>query len=269
MSSVLSFITSLIPEGFDGVQYLQCIAGVIIGFLIISVIGRLIFGKNSTINRSVSCASAILCIYVVNIVLYSYGVSFLLSPLPFITYSDNQLLLFSFFNAGLPSICSQILSMLFLTLITVILDNFLPRGKKFLIWLSLRIVNIVSAYLIHHVLRLLIDFIIPTGALIYAPVVLVILLFVAMLLGLLKLIIGGALAFLSPVLGILYSFFFENLIGKQIRKSALTTIILCGLVLLLNYLGIGSVIIGTSVLIAYLPILLIALLLWYLITHLL
>ena len=68
MEAVYSFIDSITPEAFDGRHFLQVAAILVIGMLIISIVGRLILGKKSTLNRSVCCAIAMLCMYVVNVV---------------------------------------------------------------------------------------------------------------------------------------------------------------------------------------------------------
>jgi len=263
-------ILSFLPESFSGTRYLTFLAGIVLGLLIVSVVARVFFGKKSTLNRSVSCALGILSIYAVHVLLYCAGVRFygLLTSLPYISQQGNSLQLFHFAGAGFTAICQQILDMLILSLVMVILDNLLPQGKKFLPWLGLRLVSVVLGIAAHYLLRLLLDAVIPQGFLTFAPAILVILLLVSLLLGTLKLIVGGALAFISPLLAVLYAFFFKNIIGKQIRKAILTTAILSGLVVLLNYLGIGSIALGSTLLLVYLPILLIALALWYLISRL-
>ena len=99
--------------------------------------------------------------------------------------------------------------------------------------------------------------------------VLIILLLSALLLGALKLLVGGLLAFINPLLAVLYTFFFSNVVGKQLSKAILTTALLTGLVCLLNYLQIGSICIASAALLAYVPLLIIALVLWYVIGHIL
>ena len=65
------------------------------------IIARFAFGKKSVLNQSVSSAIAILCIYVVNVVIYSTGVKLdmILSPLPFVTISGDYLTLFPILTA--------------------------------------------------------------------------------------------------------------------------------------------------------------------------
>lgn len=271
MEAVYRFIDSITPDAFDGHRFLQFAATLVIGMLIISVVGRLIFGKKSTLNRSVSCAIAILCMYVVNVVIYSTGVKLdaILSPLPFVALSGDYLLITDLLHAGFTTICSKVLDMLILAFLVGLLDSWLPQGKKLLPWFGFRILSVILAMCLQYVVRLLIGAVVPGGVITFAPAVLIIVLIAAILLGSLKLLVGGALAIISPVLGILYTFFFSNIVGKQLSKAVLTTGILSGLICLLNYLGVTAVYIGSAVLIAYLPLLLIVLVLWYVISHLL
>ena len=52
-------------------------------------------------------------------------------------------------------------------------------------------------------------------------------------------------------------------IGKQITKAVLTTLILSGIVCLLNYLGCSVISIAAAALMAYIPFVLILIALWY------
>ena len=99
--------------------------------------------------------------------------------------------------------------------------------------------------------------------------VLLIILIASLLLGALKLLVGGVLAFVDPILAILYTFFFATVVGKQLSKAILTAGLLTALVYLMNSLQIVSVYIATAALTAYIPLLIVALILWYIIGNLL
>lgn len=271
MEAVYSFIDRITPEAFDSRHFLQVAAILVIGMLIISLVGRLAFGKRSTLNRSVCCAIAILCMYVVNVVVYSLGlkVDTILAPLPFVSLSGDYLLIDDLLYSGFSSICTKVLNMLILAFLVGLLDSWLPQGKKLPSWFAFRILSVVLAMCLHYIVSQLLIAIVPQSVISFAPAVLIVVLIASILLGSLKLLVGGALAIISPVLGIFYTFFFSNLVGKQLSKAVWTTAILAGLVCLLNYLEIGAIFIGSAVLIAYLPLLLIVLALWYVISHLL
>ena len=84
-----------------------------------------------------------------------------------------------------------------------------------------------------------------------------------LLTGCLKLVVGLFLATVNPVIAALYTFFFANIVGKMITRAVLTTAILCGLVYAMEYIGITTICIAAQALIAYIPFVLILLLLWY------
>ena len=271
MEAVYQFIESITPENFNAPQYLKFMIILLIGTLLIGFIARFVFGKKSTLNQSVSSAIAILCIYVVNVVIYSTGVKLeaILSPLPFVTISGDYLTIFPILSADFTAICAQVLDMIILAFLMNLLVSWLPQGKKVLTWYGFRFLSVVLAICLQYVVNMLLGAILPQGFADIAPTVLLVILVASVLLGALKLLVGGALAFINPLLAILYTFFFSNLIGKQLSKAILTTVILTALVCLLDYLGITAVFIASAALAAYLPLLIIVLILWYVVGHLL
>ena len=90
-----------------------------------------------------------------------------------------------------------------------------------------------------------------------------------LLIGIANLFLGAILAIVDPIMGAIYTFFFSNILGKQLTKSMLTTVLICLLFFILSYLGIGAICIISASLIGYLPLLIVLLVLWYLIGQLL
>ena len=90
-------------------------------------------------------------------------------------------------------------------------------------------------------------------------------LLLSLALGALKLIVGALIATVNPLLAVLYTFFFASVLGKMVTRAILSTMILCAIVYALNYFGIFSIFIGTGVLIAYIPLLVALLILWFII----
>jgi hypothetical protein len=271
MEKIYHLIQSIVPENFDVTHYLQFLLVLVAGVLLVSVLGRLIFGKRSNLNHAVSSAIAILCIYVVNVVVYSTGakLDIILSPLPFVSIQGEYLILFNILSAGFNDICTHVLNMVILAFLMNLLDSWLPKGEKLISWYFFRFLSVVLAICLQYVVNLLLGVIVPTGLAEFAPTILVIVLMAALALGALKLLVGGALAFINPLLAVLYTFFFSNIVGKQLSKAILTTLLLTALVCLLNYLEIGAVYIASAALAAYLPLLIIVLVLWYVVGHLL
>lgn len=265
METVLNFIRSLIPEGFDTEAFVRTSLIVCVGVLAVSIVGRLLFGKRSTLNSSVSSAISILFIYAVTVVIYSTGVNLthLLSPLPFISLDGEYLRIFAFDGAHYTVICNELVSMVILAFLTTLANDLLPKGKHLISWFLLRCLSVVLAMALHLLANALLSRYLPEGFLNYAPVILLALLAVMMAVGSMKFLVGILLTAVSPLIAVLYTFFFASVVGKALSKAVLTAAILAGIVYLLNYLGIFAVFIGSAVLVAYIPLLIALLVLWW------
>ena len=96
MNELLNQLQSLVPTGFDILAFLKVLGILIVVFLAVGFIGRLIFGKKSALNQSVSAAIGILFIYVVTVCVYTFqphSLTQLISPLPFVTFFEDYVIL--------------------------------------------------------------------------------------------------------------------------------------------------------------------------------
>lgn len=248
--------------------YLGKIALVLLlGTFLLSALGRFIFGKRSALNNAVSSAIGILFIYAVTAVINSAGTQFesLVTPLPFVTISGEQMRIFSFENAHYTVICSELLSMVILSFLVNLADGWLPRGKNIFSWLFFRCLTVILAFFLHLVAVGLLATYLPEGIITYAPVILLAILVLLLLTGALKILIGALLTTVNPLIGGLYTFFFATVIGKQVTKAVLTTVILSLLVAVLNYIGCTAISVAPAALTAYIPFLLILAVLWYIV----
>ncbi|MBQ6839425.1 MAG: hypothetical protein IJO45_01875 [Oscillospiraceae bacterium] len=241
----------------------------LLAVLIIGLLGRFIFGKKSVLSSSVSSAIGILFIYAITVILESTGAQlrFLVAPLPLASLEGTNLVLFSFQNAEYTQICSQLLSMVVLSFLVNLADGWLPKGKKLFSWLFFRCLTVVIGYALHLLVIWLFTSYLPDGIVIYAPTILLALLVLMLLTGALKLLVGAALTTINPLIAAFYTFFFANIVGKQITRAILTTALLAGLVMLLNYLGCGVISIATAALVAYIPFAILLILLWFIVTR--
>lgn len=267
MEAIITFLEGILPEGFQIEAFLKMALFLIAGIAVFGLLGRFVFGKGSVLNRSISSAIAILFIYVITIVIHSLGVDlkFLLSPLPFIQIDGDYLRFLIYDKSQYPLICNQLLTMIILAFVANLADSWLPKGKNIFSWFFFRSLSVIIAMVLHLIVNGLLQAFLPEGLLTWAPVVLLGLLVLMLLVGALKLLVGLVLSTVNPLIGALYTFFFANIIGKQISKAVLTTAILAGIVALLHYLGIAAVYIAASALSVYIPFLIILLLLWYLV----
>ena len=265
MEAIIEFIEGMVPAGFDAAGFLKAALFLMLGSLFLSFLGRIIFGKKSVLNQSVSSAIGILFIYAITVSIHSFGVDLgiLLSPLPFITLSGEYLNVFQFAGADYTVICDQLLSMIILAFLANLANSWMPQGKNIFTWFFFRCLSILLAMLMHLLVNHLLALWLPEGLLTWAPVILLGLLVIMLAVGALKFLVGALLTTVNPLIAFLYTFFFANVVGKQLSKAMLTTLLLSAIVYGLNYIGWTSIFIGVSALAAYLPFLLILLVLWY------
>ncbi|MGN0999102.1 MAG: hypothetical protein ACI4PO_06075 [Faecousia sp.] len=270
MDEFIALLEPFLPQNLNVSELIEGTVILCAGIFVIGLIGRLFFGKKSVLNQSVSSAIGILFIYIVTIVIYSTGVNlgFLLSPLPFISLSGENMYLFNFLNADYTDICYQLLNMIVLSFLTNLVHEWLPTGKKLVGWYFYRCLTVLLAMVLHLIVSALLNAWLPEDILTWAPTILLFVLLAMMFVGALKLIVSAALSFISPVIAILYTFFFTSSMGKKLSKAVLTTALVSGLILILNLFDISVIYIGASALTAYIPLLIILLIIWYVIGHL-
>ncbi len=268
MESIMEYFQTL---DLDFLSLIQTGGILLLGVLAISLLSRFIFGKKSVLSSAVSSAIGILFIYAVTIILESTGVQlrFLIAPLPLASLEGTNLVLFSFKNAVYTEVCSQLLSMVILSFLVNLADSWLPTGKKVLGWIFFRCLTVAIGYALHLIVIWVFTSYLPEGIVIYAPTILLAILVLMLLTGALKLLVGAALTTVNPLIAAFYTFFFANFVGKQITRAILTTALLSGFVILLNYLGCGVICIAATAMIAYIPFILLLVVLWYIVTSLL
>ena len=265
-NSITNLLTNL-PANIDIIAMMKFVGVFAFAILFLGLLFRVIWGKLSGMNHAVSSAMGILFIYALTIVVYTYDfydLSAYLAPLPFVTFSGDVLHIFSFEGAELTEICREVLSMVILAFLVNLLDTWIPKGKKFSVWFTLRIVTILLAMVLHYFVQWGFNAFLPGVLVTYAPTILLCILGAMLFLGLANLILSLVLTVANPLLGALYTFFFSNIIGKQISKAVFTTAILSAVVFALNHFGYAAISISAGVLGNYVPLLAVLLILWYL-----
>ena len=239
-------------------------------FLLLALLGRFVFGKKSILLQSVSSAIGIFFVYCLTIVLCYAGPEFqkFIAPLPMVTIESETMLLFSF-RQDYTVVYSEILSMIILAFLMNLSDSWLPVGKHIVSWIFFRCLAVVLALFLHLVVTGLLTVYLPEGLVIYAPTILLGILVLMLLTGALRFLVGLVLTSVNPLIAALYTFFFANAIGKQITKAMLTTAILASLILILQKIGIAAISVASAALAAYIPLILLILLLWYVVGKLL
>ncbi len=242
-----------------------------VGTLVLGFIGRYVFGKHSVLDHAVSSAIGILFVYAASIVLFSMGAEYksLVAPLPFISLSEGTLSVFVFEGQAYTLICEQLVNMIILAFLANLIDSILPRGEHFISWLFFRCLTIVLAMALQLGVSWLFTTYLPQGIVTYAPSILLTMLVLMLAVGVFKIFVGAAIATVNPLVGAMYTFFFASFIGKSLSKAMLTTLILSALVWGLNYLGITTLAIAAAALVAYIPLMIVLLIIWYVVNKIL
>lgn len=236
--------------------------------LILGVLGRLVLGKRSSLNQSLSSAMGILFIYAVTVVVYTFhpwNLDAFLSPLPFATFAGDYLIILPITDAQFPALCTQVLSMIVLAFLVNLVDTFMPKGNHVFSWLFLRLLTMTVCMGLHLTVHWAFRTYLPDVLVTYAPVLLLIILAFCLLSGIVNLLLGMVIAVANPFLGAMYTFFFSNIVGKQVSKAVFSSAILCAIMYLLDFFGYTVVCISAAALMTYIPLALLLLGLWYLI----
>ena len=261
-----------LPSDINIRSVLLFVAAFALGIFLISAIARLIFGKHSGLNHAICSAMGMLMIYAITAVIYTFNpgnLTAFLSPLPYVSFEGDRLVIFSLLNSQIPEICAQMLSMIILAFLVNVLDSIMNSSTRVIGWLISRFVNVVLAMAVHYLVLQFFDTFLPGVLVGYAPMILLGILLFMLLLGILKVILGVLLTVVNPIFGAIYAFFFSSLIGKQLSKAVLSTIIISVFVIALEYLGCSVIPISAAALASYIPIAAILMLLWFLVGHVL
>ena len=281
LQTTLETVSQYLPDGFQNVLDVQpseidftqamIFLGLFAGCaLVLSLLGRWILGKRSSLNHSVSSAMGILFLYAASMILYTFkplDALEQLSPLPFMVFAGDYMMVISFQYGAFSVLCHEILSLIMLAFLMNLLDTIFPKGKSLVVWYVFRVLTMAGAMALHILADWALDTYLPEVLVTYAPVLLLIILASTMFLGALNFLLGLLLAVFDPILGALYTFFFSNIIGKQLTKAVVSTIILCVVFFFLGHYGYTMICVTEDALITYIPFGLVMLVLWYLIGH--
>jgi len=240
--------------------------------LILGIMSRVVLGKRSSLNHSLSSVMGIIFVYAATIILYTFkpwNLDVLLSPLPFATFSDHYLIIHPITDLQFPSLCEEMLSLIILAFLVNLIDTCMPQGENMLSWFLLRLITILVCFALHLLVSWAFHTYLPGVLVDYAPMILLLVLAFFVLSGVLTLILGLVISVTNPFLGAMYSFFFSNVIGKQLSKAIFSSSILGVILYLMDRFGFIVIIITPAALMTYIPLALAMIVLWYLIGYLL
>ena len=272
LRDIIRHTASYLPTEISFMTVAQFLLYFAAASLVLGGISRLVLGKRSSLSLSVSSVMATLFIYTITVVIYTFkpwNLDILLSPLPFVTFSDHYLIVHPITDLTFPALCTQLLSLLVLTFLINLVDALIPAGEGIVNWLLLRLMTVLGCFALHLLVSWAFRTYLPEALVTYAPSILLAVLLVLLGSGVISLVLGLLIAITSPFLGAMYSFFFSNIIGKQISKSIFTCGVLCGIFYLMERFGLVVILISPAALLTYIPLALVLLALWFLLGHVL
>lgn len=258
-------------SGIDLQTLLISGGSLLVGFLLLGLLSRALFGNGASLSCSISSVIAIFFLYAICIVLYVFEspIQRFLAPLPLIELTPGSITFFSFKGASFGTICTQLVNTVLLAFLVNLITQLIPKGKNIFVWFLLRILTVILAGVLHLVVVGLIGHFVPQGIAQYSAVILLILLVLMLVTGSMRLLVGAALTAVNPIIAALYTFFFATVVGKQVTRAICTTLLLSAIILILRYFDIFALSILASGLIAYLPLVIGMLIVWYILGKLL
>ena len=272
LRSVIRHASSYLPAELDFMAVAQFLLFFAAASLVLGVISRVVLGKRSSLNHSLSSVMAALFVYTITVIVYTFkpwNLDILLSPLPFASFSDHYLIIHPITDLQFTALCTELVSLLILTFLINLVDSVLPAGEGILSWLLLRLISVLFCFALHLTVGWAFRTYLPNVLVNYAPTILLFSLLAMLLSGIVSLILGLVIAVTNPFLGAMYSFFFSSLVGKQISKAVFTSGIVCGILYLMDHFGLVVILITPAALLTYIPLALVLLVLWFLTGHLL
>ena len=272
LKDTLRHASGYLPTEIDFISVAQFLLYFAAGSLVLGGISRVVLGKRSSLSLSLSSVMAVLFLYTVTVVIYTFkpwNLDILLSPLPFVTFSDHYLIIHPILDLHFTALCTELLSLLILSFLINLVDTLMPTGEGVVSWFLLRLISVLGCFGLHLLVSWAFRTYLPNALVTYAPAILLAVLIILLLSGVISLVFGLVIAITSPFLGAMYSFFFSNIVGKQICKAMFTTGILCVILYLMEHFHLVVILITPAALLTYIPLALVLLGLWFLIGRIL
>lgn len=257
----------------DDITFLRTMSFVLVfsaAVLITCLLARFTLGKDSSLKHAICSALAILMLYAMCVVVYTFSpkdFTHYLNRLPlggFMELDDGQkvFVLNTLRGLNAPQMCYQLLRIFMLSLMINMLGSFTPDKLKGLGWLVYRVFTLVCAIGINYVLYKLIDALVPFVLKSYWPMIILSILAFSFSMGFLKFLLAMLMTEVNPVFGSFYTFFFTNKFGKNFSRAVGTTIVVALFMVVMEHLGYGILRVSPADLKAYVPFTLSMFFLW-------
>lgn len=262
---VYVIIQKYFMENFDILPFLQGLLAFSAIAFILGILMRLIMGKGTDLNKSVSSALGILIIYVVCILISinTQGEVFF-AALPYIDVVGDGLTILKLAGTGVNVLCTELVKMIILSFIVGIVEDIVPNANRSFWGFLLKIAAIGLCLFAYNaaINYLTVNF--PEFFAV-SNVVLLILAIAFLATTVFRWIVGGLLGLtVNPIVGAIYGFAAKTLVGKKLFQSILTTIIMLLVVYVINLSGNTTIVIAAESMVAFLPSLALLIVVWFL-----
>lgn len=264
IQSILETTNALIPATLEKSIILFALLTVFV--LGLGLVFRLFFGRNCAVNRGISGFLEVLFIYAATVTVYTlkpWNLTQYLAPLPFAIFRGDILIVSYSACSTIPLLCSQLLSLIILCFIVHLLNFVLPRGRSFVPWLLMRAVCVVLAVGVDLAANWALNAFLPAVIAESAPVALITVLAVTLLVSLFNPLLCILFTAANPIVGLLYTFFFSNTIGKNLTRAVLSAGMVFALFYGMDYFECIVIDITPGALLRYSPFALALLGVWY------
>ena len=264
IQSILETTNALIPATLEKSIILSAL--LIVFVLGLGLVFRLFFGRNCAVNRGISGFLEVLFIYAATVTVYTlkpWNLTQYLAPLPFAIFRGDILIVSYSACSTIPLLCSQLLSLIILCFIVHLLNFVLPRGRSFIPWLLMRAVCVVLAVGVDLAANWALNAFLPAVIAESAPVALITVLAVTLLVSLFNPLLCILFTAANPIVGLLYTFFFSNTIGKNLTRAVLSAGMVFALFYGMDYFECIVINITPGALLRYSPFALALLGVWY------
>ncbi len=264
IESFFSSTNSLIPTSVENLIVLFFLISVFV--LGLGFVFRLFFGNRCAVNRGISGFLSVLFVYSLTTVLYSlnpWNLTDYLAPLPFAIFRTDILIITSSAFSGLSLLCSQLLSLIILCFLIHLSNFLLPNCRSFLLWLVVRILSIALSIALFLGANLALNTFFPAAFAQSAPIVLVATLGCTLLISLFNPLLCILFTAANPIIGLLYTFFFSNTIGKNLTRAVLSAVMVYGLFYAMEYFGFSVIDITSGALLRFSPFAAVLIGIWY------
>lgn len=255
---------SLIPTSIENLIALFFLLSVFV--LGLGFVFRLFFGTRCVVNRGISGFLSVLFIYSVTTVIYAlkpWNLTDYLAPLPFAIFRTDILIISSSAFSGLSLLCAQLLSLVILCFIIHLLNFLLPNNLPFLLWLLVRIISTVLTTALFLGANWALNTFFPAAFAQSAPIVLVATLGATLLVSLFNPLLCILFTAANPIIGLLYTFFFSNTIGKNLTRAVLSAAMIYALFYAMEYFGFSVIDITPKALLSFSPFAAVLIGIWY------